>query len=211
MKDEHLVHRLEAFSDIVMGFVLAEMAITLAIPRTVPTLNAVFANLLAFAVTFGLVAIVWTMHTRLFATYFVPNPLMIVLNFVMLAGLVIMGYIFSLAMHFNGQAGFTTLFGSWFCCFAAVYMLLAAMYGIGTYLRRAKLTPHEFSSGVERVVGATFGSAALVYVGITFPHLHHVNEVKGVYPYVAALALIAFLARALIRRRMTANRVRDDT
>lgn len=206
MKDERLVHRLEAFSDIVMGFVLAEMAITLAIPKTVPTMNAVFANLLAFAVTFGLVAIVWTLHTRLFATYFVPNPLMIVLNFAMLAGLVIMGYIFSLAMHFNGQAGFTTLFGSWFCCFAAVYMLLAAMYGIGTYLRRAELTPHEFSSGVERVTSATLGSAALVFVGIAFPHLHHVGETTKLYPYVATAAALAIAARLIMRYRLASRR-----
>lgn len=206
MKNERLVHRLEAFSDIVMGFVLAEMAVTLVIPKTVPSMGDLLANLAAFPLPFGLVAILWTLHTRLFATYFVLNALMMVLNFAMLASLVMMSYVFSLAMHFAGMPGAAPIMGMWFYCFAATYVLLASMYGIGTYLRRAELTPREFSSGVERVVGAVVGSGALVLVGTLFPHFNHVRQANHALLYVAGLAIAAFALRLVIRRRLLSSK-----
>ncbi len=202
MKEERLVHRLEAFSDIVIGFVLAEMAITLAIPKTAPTTNELLGNLGAFAVTFGLVAIVWSLHNRLFAIYFVPNALMTVVNFAMLAALVMMGYVFSLAMHFASRPGAAPLLSIWFYCFAVVYFLIAAMYGIGAYLRRAELTPREFSFGVGRCMSSMVGTLALALVGTFFAHAHHARQLNGVLPYVALLAVISIAIRTVIGRRL---------
>ncbi len=205
MKEERLVHRLEAFSDIVMGFVLAEMALTLALPKSVPTPQTLLANIGAFAVTFGLVAVLWYFHNRLFALYFVPNALMLVLNFVMLGGLVAMGYVFSVTMHFIGVPGWSPLMGMWFDCFALVYAILGIMYGIGVRLRAPELEPHEFASGVFRAVAAVFGSLLMAIVGYEFAHVRHISQLHGLMVLMAGFALVSVCGRVLLRRWVAAH------
>ncbi len=200
MKEERLVHRLEAFSDIVMGFVLAEMALTLVIPKSIPTPAGLLENISSFAVTFGLVAVLWYFHNRLFAIYFVPNALMVVLNFIMLGGLVVMGYVFSVAVRFIGTPGSSWLMGMWFECFGVVYGMLGIMYGIGVLLRARDLDPREFASGAFRAVAAVLASLLFAIVGYEFARVRHVSQLHGLMGMVAAFAALSLCARLLLRR-----------
>jgi uncharacterized membrane protein len=83
-RDERLIHRLEAFSDIVIGFSMALLAINLQ--PNLPTVGLLAPALVAFLVSFGFVALLWWLHNRLFAYYFTATPLAIGLNFAALAG-----------------------------------------------------------------------------------------------------------------------------
>jgi len=53
-RDERTTHRLEAFSDIVMGFCMAELGLNLVIPKNVAELASSWANLNVFALSFAL-------------------------------------------------------------------------------------------------------------------------------------------------------------
>ena len=84
---QRLIHRLEAFSDIIIGFSLAQLALSLAIPKNgAEGLLQHSEPLIAFIITFALVCGMWWAHHKLFVHYFVPIPVMVVLNFITLAG-----------------------------------------------------------------------------------------------------------------------------
>ncbi|HKU81012.1 MAG TPA: TMEM175 family protein, partial [Candidatus Tumulicola sp.] len=98
--ERETVHRLEAFSDIVIGFCIAEMGINLLIPHTVAELPHIVLGTAGFVFSFVLIAIVWWIHHRIFRTFFVLNQLNVALNFAMLGALVLMVYFQQVSLHF---------------------------------------------------------------------------------------------------------------
>jgi hypothetical protein len=89
--DERFVHRIEAFSDIVIGFSLAQLGATLVIP---PHAQALVDNpgwMVGFLWTFALVCLMWWNHHRMFRT-FKMTPASVILNFVLLATIVLVVY-----------------------------------------------------------------------------------------------------------------------
>jgi uncharacterized membrane protein len=101
-EEEHTLKRLEAFSDIVIGFCLAEMTLNLTVPSDALALftsNSI--ALYGFGVTFLVVCGLWWSHHRLFARYFVPTPLNIALNFLVLGGIMFLVYSLQVAVHDN--------------------------------------------------------------------------------------------------------------
>jgi Endosomal/lysosomal potassium channel TMEM175 len=64
--DERTTHRLEAFSDIVIGFCMAELGLSLVIPKDAAGLASSWANLNVFAVSFVLIALIWWWHHKFF-------------------------------------------------------------------------------------------------------------------------------------------------
>ena len=73
--DERYTHRLEAFSDVVIAFSLAQMSLNFGIPHRASDVYTHPVALTAFAVTFAVIVAFWWSHHRLFAEYFVPSPL----------------------------------------------------------------------------------------------------------------------------------------
>lgn len=104
------------------------------------------SGFLAFALTFFLVASVWWNHNRLFARYFVPTPVSIVLNFVMLGFLVL--FIFSIQLFVKATGPESVLFYAG--TFGCTFLLLGILYLTGAVQRRARLTHEEFRKGFIR-------------------------------------------------------------
>ena len=90
--DERFVHRLEAFSDIVIGFSLAQLGATLVIPPHPQTLLANPGWLFGFLWTFALVCSMWWNHNRVFRVPFHPTAPVLIANFVLLASIVLLVY-----------------------------------------------------------------------------------------------------------------------
>ncbi|MBV9232779.1 MAG: DUF1211 domain-containing protein, partial [Candidatus Eremiobacteraeota bacterium] len=90
---EHLVRRLESFSDIVIAFSLAELTLNLSIPARVEELWHRPLWLSAYVWTFAVVSSLWYSHHRLFVRAFVPAKLAIFLNFVWLATVGLLVYL----------------------------------------------------------------------------------------------------------------------
>jgi uncharacterized membrane protein len=141
--DEQTIHRIEAFSDIVIGFCLAEIGLSLSIPSTGATLANLSGNVLVFAASFSMVVTLWWNHHRLFKTYLVLNRVTLVMNFALLGGLVLMLYFLQIgARDITVQGGGPHFFlRLMLLSFAAVYALLAGMFAIGVRARWSALSP----------------------------------------------------------------------
>ncbi len=189
---QRLIHRLEAFSDIIIGFSLAQLALSLAIPKHgAADLLRNSGPLIAFVITFTIVCGMWWAHHKLFVHYFVPNPVMVVLNFVTLAGVSFSVYSVQLMLH-DPHTSLDFAFYEW--SLTAVYVLLAVQYFYGWTVRR-KLVPEKIAEGGLRAalmlggVGTAFGAVAWVTVryGVRVSGLQYIGYV--VVAYAIALRL----------------------
>lgn len=105
MRDEsekEIVHRIEAFSDIVIGFSLAQLGLNLTIPAHARDLFTGLHGataLIALVITFALVCSVWWNHHRLFRHLFIPTPLAIFANFAALCGVIVLAYSMQILVH----------------------------------------------------------------------------------------------------------------
>lgn len=156
---QRLIHRLEAFSDIIIGFSLAQLALSLAIPKNgAAGLLQHPEPLIAFIITFALVCGMWWAHHKLFVHYFVPIPVMVVLNFITLAGVSFAVYSVQLMLH-EGPApvpgkppvpGHSSLdFVFYLSSLALVYGLLGFQYLYGWNVRRKHLPEKVATDGLR--------------------------------------------------------------
>jgi uncharacterized membrane protein len=130
-----MLRRLEAFSDIVIAFSLSELAFSLQIPTSA---SAVFAHpdrYVAFAASFGVICSIWWLHNRLFAYFFVPDAVSIVLNFLLLASIVMVGFALQLFFRFEEEPIATATYA---CSLGLLYGLIALLYAKG--LRDERIT-----------------------------------------------------------------------
>jgi uncharacterized membrane protein len=89
---QRFARRLEAFSDIVFGFALAQSAVALEVPKNLTSLLLHGADLAYFAFTFVLIAQFWVIHYRIFHYVFVGRRTDVVLNFLLLAMIGLLPY-----------------------------------------------------------------------------------------------------------------------
>jgi len=136
------MNRLEAVSDVVFGFALTLLVVSLQVPRTYADLIEVMRGFPAFALTFALLMVVWVRHYYFFRYYGLDDPVTIVLNTMLL--FVVLFYVYPLKFTFNiwlapltgsridpsttmassDSRGLMVIFGS---AFAAVYLVFGAM------------------------------------------------------------------------------------
>lgn len=179
--DQRLIHRLEAFSDVVIGFSLAQLALSLTIPKNgAAGLLENPAPLVAFVITFALVCGMWWAHHRLFVHYFVPIPPMVILNFVTLAGVSFAVYSVQLMLHegpprvpgHSAIAGHGSIdFAFYLWSLAVVYGLLAVQFFYGWNARR-NLVPLKVSFDGLRaalmLAGVAIASAAIAMLTVRY-------------------------------------------
>ncbi len=105
------ISRIEAFSDVVFGFSLTLLVVSLEVPRTYTDLIADMRGFVPFAVCFALLAQVWWMHHNFFRRYGLDDALTATLNFVLL--FVVLFYTYPLKFVFvgifNEMAGHNTV------------------------------------------------------------------------------------------------------
>lgn len=191
--DERLIHRLEAFSDIVIGFSLAQLALSLTIPKNgAAGLLQNPAPLIAFVITFALVCGMWWAHHRLFVHYFVPKPMMVVLNFVTLAGVSFAVYSVQLIVHErHGSIDFAFYLWS----LAVVYGLLAVQYFYGWSVRRTLLpvkVAHEGLRAALMLFGVALASGIIALATVRYGLHTSAIQYFGFVIVVYALGLRLF-------------------
>jgi len=163
-RDEAFVHRLEAFSDIVIGFTVAQIGATLVIPNHAASLfNPLW--LLSFLWTFGLICLMWLLHNRLFRTVFAPTPLAIVLNFTLLAGIVLMVYFAEVMIHGTTLEDTMIYSRFYYLALASVFALIALLTYMGARDRRGELEPAVHGRAL-RVGFVNVVAAATIALGV---------------------------------------------
>jgi uncharacterized membrane protein len=97
------MNRIEAVSDVVFGFALTFLVVSLQAPRTYSDLVNTMRGFPAFALTFGLLMAVWVRHYYFFRYYGLDDPPTIVLNTLLL--FVVLFYVYPLkffiTIYFN--------------------------------------------------------------------------------------------------------------
>lgn len=193
-RDERLLHRLEAFSDIVIGFSLAQSALSLSVPGDLAQFQKMLEHpwgFIAYVLTFFLVSSVWWSHNRLFARYFVPNMLSIVLNFALLGFLVLFVFSIQILLRLKFAGG---PYEFYVLMFAAVYLLLATLYFIGLRERRAYLTRDEIRNGLRKAI--RMGAIALaIFAGTVVLVVSGANSQMATYYIAIPLAIVVAIIR----------------
>lgn len=206
-RTQHTVHRLEAFSDVVMGFCLAQLGLNLALPGRLSVATDVLPNVALFIASFAFIALLWWLHHRTFSTYFVLNTPMIVTNFAMLCALVVTLYFFESVIHVpSSDANAAIYFPGFAVSFAIVYGLLGVMLVSGLRLRWSALPPSDIRWGIGQLTSIAIAVLFFALVGayVAGP-VHHFSI--GYASLIAAA--VAFTIRRVILPRFLRRAIPD--
>jgi uncharacterized membrane protein len=189
--DERVIHRLEAFSDIVIGFSLAQLALTLGPVRPSDLFGRLHGlPLVAFVLTFVIVCGMWWSHHQLFTHFFVPKPAIIVLNFATLGSLLFAIYsVQVLILNFGDRTAFAMYTGS----FGTVALLLAGQFLYGWNVRKRALPVDVAFRGLGRGLG-------LLGVGFLFVAAAVVVSRSGVHVRPFTYLSYAIVAYVILMR-----------
>jgi hypothetical protein len=189
------ITRLEAFCDVVFGFAITLLVVSLEVPHSYAELMADMRGFLPFAACFAQLAMIWRTHYKFSRRYGLEDPYTVFLNVVLL--FLVLFYVYPLKFVFtllfseimgteSGNLGWheaSVLMRIYAIGFAAVFLLFVLMYAHAFRLRRALgLSPVEVletrlalqENGVLALVGiASFlvalkspGLAGWVYLAI---------------------------------------------
>jgi uncharacterized membrane protein len=216
-----ITRRLESFSDIVIGFCLAQMAINVVIPAHAIDFITHPVAIGAFLLTFVVVARFWWIHAEIMRNYFVPIPLMVLINFAALAAVVLQIFSLQLFVHFaaNDVDGITAV-RIYVGVFAITYMTLTALVALGMRARWPELSVALRRNGVRKLIGyGTIAVSLAIWSGHGWSLADSFsvtigNErfrflgVEGQLLLLAAI-LLGQVVAAWVARRVPAERVAD--
>jgi uncharacterized membrane protein len=149
------ITRLEAFCDVVFGFALTLLVVSLEVPRNYAELMAAMRGFVPFAACFAQLIMIWRAHYRFSRRYGLEDSYTVFLNIVLL--FLVLFYVYPLkfvfTMLFDGLTGHdvqisfhetSVLMRTYAAGFAAVFLLFALMYAHAYKLRRElELDPLE--------------------------------------------------------------------
>lgn len=143
------ITRLEAFSDVVFGFALTLIVVSLEVPKTLEELMHTMRGFLAFAICFAILVWVWHAHYTFFRRYALTDEITVALNtallFVVLFYIYPMKFLFSIVTRqiTGGSGNPGTLFLIYGLGFAGIFTLLLFMYA-HAWRKRDELDLNEF-------------------------------------------------------------------
>ena len=128
------VTRIEAFSDVVFGFALTLIVVSLEVPTTFNELMQIMRGFPAFAICFAVLTWVWYVHHVFFRRYALTDEITIFLNALLL--FVVLFYTYPLKFIFSivtgqirqGGGDASTLFIIYGLGFAGIFGLFVAMH-----------------------------------------------------------------------------------
>jgi uncharacterized membrane protein len=151
------ITRLEAFSDVVFGFALTLLVVSLEVPHSFSEMMAAMRGFLPFALCFAQLVMIWLGHYRFSRRFGLEDPYAVFLNVVLL--FLVLFYVYPLKFVFTlifsqltgnavpGGMGFheaAVLMRVYAAGFAAVFALFGLMYAHAYKLRDVlELNPVE--------------------------------------------------------------------
>lgn len=127
------VTRVEAFSDVVFGFALTLIVVSLEVPTTFEELMKTMRGFPAFAICFAILTWVWHVHHTFFRRYALSDEITIALNTVLL--FVVLFYTYPLKFMFSlvtrqirGWSGGGPLMVIYGVGFAGIFAVFLALY-----------------------------------------------------------------------------------
>jgi len=202
-RDERYAARLESFGDIVIGFSLAQLALSFSFQ---PHLDArmLSGELSAFLWTFGMTAWLWLLYRRIGEDYFLPRPLMVALHMVGLAGIVLLIFGVQLVMHYGtlpapiGEVHIAVVF--YYVVLALTLGTIGAQFAAGGWMRRATIDPDVSRKG-KLAAYRLITMATFVLVTPLLMPWHGISATLFLLPSMAGGAIIGRLIGTLALRR----------
>src|SRR4051794_22034883 len=130
----HEVSRIEAFSDIVFGFALTLIVVSLEVPKTYEELIGAMRGFPAFALCFAILLWIWHAHYTFYRRYAIHDEFTLVINSLLL--FVVLFYVYPLKFIFSGmfdRRPYTTgnarvMFTIYGLGFASIFLLYTLLY-----------------------------------------------------------------------------------
>jgi uncharacterized membrane protein len=129
------VSRVEAFSDIVFGFALTLIVVSLEVPKTFSALMEEMGGFLGFAICFAILMWIWHCHHTFFRRYGLTDEVTIILNTVLLFLVLFyvypMKFIFELAtghIHHPGAGDPSKVYLIYALGFAGIFAVFLMLY-----------------------------------------------------------------------------------
>lgn len=206
MRDEsekEVIHRLEAFSDIVIGFSLAQLGLSLTMP---PHIRDLFfqghglSTLGTFVMTFSLVCSLWWLHHKIFRHLFAPTAANIALNFAALGGVLFYVYAMQVILHvgFRDPYALPLYVG----CYAYIIVLFAIIAWTGLLARGEQMNQELRQTSKDLTIRLTI--IALAFTTMTVVVLV-AGASENILPLVLLLLVLPLtVQRIIIRRRKRA-------
>jgi uncharacterized membrane protein len=195
------ITRLEGFCDVIFGFALTLLVVSLEAPRNYAALLADIRSLPAFGLCFVQLVMIWREHYQFSRRYGLEDPYMVFLNLVLM--FIVLFYVYPLKFSFSllleqlsggglpadvGQHEASALLRIYGLGFALVFAVFALIYMHAFKLRRAlALSPeevHETRVSIEE--NAILSAAGLISLVLTFAS----TTLAGSWYFVLAPALL---------------------
>lgn len=165
----HEVSRIEAFSDIVFGFALTLIVVSLEVPDSFDELMHEMRGFLGFAICFAVLMWIWHAHYTFFRRYGLTDVYTIVINTMLL--FLVLYYVYPLKFMFSlvtgaihgGHGDASKLFVIYGLGFAGIFALLLLLY-LHAYHRRGELELNEYE--VHDTQTAMWMYTAYVLIGL---------------------------------------------
>jgi uncharacterized membrane protein len=162
------VSRVEAFSDVVFGFALTLIVVSLEVPTHYDDLIKTLKGFPAFAICFAILTWIWHVHHTFFRRYALTDEITIALNtallFIVLMYIYPLKYMFSIVTgQIEGNNNPSTLFMIYGAGFAGIFLLFFFMY-VHALRRRHELELNEVE--IHDTHTAMWMYAAYVVIGI---------------------------------------------
>lgn len=189
---ERLTHRIESFSDLVIGFSLALLALTLSIPPHIVDLARHPWWLIAYFWTFAVIARLWYTHQRLFTLYFWPNTLSIFLNFIALSLVGLLVYFVQVFVHYSAASSDRVwAFIAYFTVLGVLLFVVGALHLIGVKYRWNELNTAERYAGMTHAIRGML-PGTFVLIGAIFAASRVAKSMGDIWP-VPVAAVIGIL------------------
>jgi transmembrane protein TMEM174 (potassium channel) len=167
----HEVSRIEAFSDIVFGFALTLIVVSLEVPESYEELMHSMRGFLGFAICFAMLMWIWHAHYIFFRRYGLTDGYTIVINMALL--FLVLYYVYPLKFIFSlvtraipwhgGEDDGVMLFIIYGLGFAGIFALLLLLY-THAWHQRAGLQLNDYE--VHDTVTSMWMYGAYVAIGV---------------------------------------------
>lgn len=217
--------RVDGFSDVVFGFALTLLVVSLEVPHTYDELHKVLLGVFPFAVCFLLFFTVWHAHFRFFRRYGLHDPGTIWINCVLLFTVLVYVYplkfLFTLVAWAPNRANDSPVFSNptqvrelvivYGAGFAAIYLIFAVLYANAWRQRRElALNPLEITLTLVAIVDNIGVGAAGVLCCLLAAILAPQHAGRACYAFL--LIILWSRTRAILaKRHIHAARLRTQT
>ena len=216
----HEVSRLEAFSDVVFGFALTLIVVSLEVPKTYEELMSAMRSFPGFALCFAILIWIWHAHYTYFRRYGLHDEFTVWMNTFLL--FVVLFYVYPLKFvfsSFGGHRGYTAdqarvIFTIYGLGFAGIFLIYTMLYSHALKLRDElalnAVEQHDTRTHVLMFAGCVAVGLTSIVLALLLPE-RYVGFAGYIYFTTGIVSTYLGTTRGSQRRAVEESMERDAT